>query len=412
MPYPAQINTIAHSCIWSPQILGPFVPPGGGNNRYVISAQNTNTAALRLLRAWKSTDKGLTWSEMDSGNHPAIHQATIGRNFCPIQDGNDIKVAYSAPGPLLALITFSMSTDTWGSPDVSTIVPERAHGFNDDGGDYRVMLCKRSTDSSLWMLFYYTVDVVGGNQKDRGWLVQHNGSWQTPFKAFGVAGEAVDYAPVGIVEGTSGRLHCFCTSCSTFGPSQTYKIYQRTLDASNNLQTLQTIVSDVWPIQEPHVSPAIVDGSGRAWIAFARKGSGAFPSFKWTPAVAYGTSANDPTWTEENISSTEIINLGNLNYAHIGSIHSTVFGVWREPGAVFKYSSNANLAGWSTPVNWGDSDNAEDYSSVRGLTGIGLGFLAYPFSNNPPLWYTEVEVQVDEPVIVEPLDTGCLYFSA
>lgn len=86
-----------------------------GDSLYVLVVTDSDT-----IQMWKSLDGGNTWAEMDAAHEPAING---GSTPCYCSDGaNFIYVFYSdQTSNNQAVNTYSISSDTWGTENVSTI---------------------------------------------------------------------------------------------------------------------------------------------------------------------------------------------------------------------------------------------------------------------------------------------------
>jgi hypothetical protein len=248
-------------------------------------------------------------------------------------------------------------------------------------------MVKHSVTGDYWLTYQGPADLVLGNLKDRVYGVQYSGAWGVPFRIFGIAGENLDYTPTGIIEATASRMHCFATSCDG---GTNYSIYHRAMSSAGVLSGQQTIVTDVHPVQEPHVSPPVFDGT-RVWVGFARLNN---PGNNWNSADVRATSADTPAWTEEDVDATPIGDSAGFQLNSLAVLGTTVYAVWCDinifGSETLSYASNANLAGWSAPTLVGTNANYTDWAFTRGLAGLGLSIFTAPFGGD--LFYTEIAI--------------------
>jgi len=88
----------------------------------ILYATRYNDTTTGHVYMEKSTDGGLTWTEMDSGNRPSDGEVTLA--IQGIMDGSDIIVFYKRVTPFsgsprtssLCFCVFSTATDTWDTP--------------------------------------------------------------------------------------------------------------------------------------------------------------------------------------------------------------------------------------------------------------------------------------------------------
>jgi len=126
-------NTIAAGTnrIAQPVQVGPFKI---GSAFYVVVTDSSNA----VVRIFKSTDSGVTWSEKDSASEPAIGTVAF---TSAVQNGTKIYVASVSAGLFWQVSVFDSGTDTWTSTTVST----NAASANYNAG----CMAYRASDGSL-----------------------------------------------------------------------------------------------------------------------------------------------------------------------------------------------------------------------------------------------------------------------
>jgi hypothetical protein len=360
---PYTIDSKAQRGKWFPTVLGPFLE---GVARFLV-APDWNTFKLR---AYRSLDTGQTWVEQNSGGAPTISNDGLGQNLSIARDGSTLWVAYPDGSNNLALIQFNLSTLAWGTPITSTIALGKQDGYSDGGGDFKVLLARRPADSTLVILYQSQSESIAGHRWDRTRVVRYDGSWSASAEAFGVSGETRDYTPVGAILGSSDRIHLFSSSANSTNSEG--RLYHRTLTSGNLLETIQLVTTDVYPLMEGPISPAVVLPNGDLLVAFMGT------SFNVSAAVA--ASADLPTWALETITSNPA-NKPDGSFTNVaGAVcGSTAFTAWTRSFREVWVARKTNSV-WQVPeFVWDQGLNDVEVVTARGEAT----FLGLPFSYAP-----------------------------
>jgi hypothetical protein len=73
-----------------------------------------DTGVSPKLRMFKSTNDGVSWSEVDSANAPSVNAGTAPFDGCDTRSGPYIGAAYFIDADSIRMRAFNMSSDTWG----------------------------------------------------------------------------------------------------------------------------------------------------------------------------------------------------------------------------------------------------------------------------------------------------------
>lgn len=147
-----------------------------GLNLYVFT-QGAASGGTAHLQVWKSTDSGLTWTEMDSVNEPVVSRSTINGNIDACCDGAVIYgFSYNTGVPQPQISLFDTGTDTWGVTVLGNLLPHGFQAVNSISLVYRasnnqiVGLGSNSFGTSFTSGCYFVFD-IGSLLFTHGWVV-------------------------------------------------------------------------------------------------------------------------------------------------------------------------------------------------------------------------------------------------
>jgi hypothetical protein len=310
MAFPAQINADADRCTWYPALIGPVLDAG---NRFVFLPDDSTNR----VRAWKSIDGGNTWAQADAANAPAIPASGLKHNVSIVRDKNaavrTVYVAYMhSADDTIRILPFKMDTSVWDTGNIITGGPQvfAQDGLTDDGG-FKVSIDQRPSDGAFIVLYQAVSENVGGTLYDRVNYVKYLAGWGAPVSVANL-GEAASYTANGLCLGDSNRMHLLIGSIVAAGP--TYRMYHRSLSSGDALGTLQQVATDVWNIQEPHISYPVMRGS-EIVVGYLKLQSA--PN-TCRPKTATATSAVDPVWTLAEINTDDTKNPRGNSFQNVG----------------------------------------------------------------------------------------------
>jgi hypothetical protein len=327
---------------------GPYLH---GSNLYtLVTGQVLSSEYVTVM---KSTDAGVTWTEMDAANRKLL--ANQERSSASMYVfSNTIRVYYANSGGFVAVADFSMATDTWGAEDASTAAMfATGEAFGGVDG------VRRSDGSDV--IIYQGPDVGGWGQCH--YLVRSGvGSWSAP-GALGSGGTIT----VGVALGASDRTSIFFWDQGT-------GIKHKSLSSANviGLETFAT--SDL--IQSftgyPFGKPLVI--SGEIYLPYVTEDVAfGVPTLR----VEIGTDEAVPIWTTTEPDNTRATSYGGVTDYSWGSMVD-VGGV---PWIVFiGFDLNSSFP---TPIYanryvasaWGLSSEvlAPDTETYYGLSAWSLG---------------------------------------
>lgn len=307
--------------------VGPFQD---GNNRYIILQDPT----AFVLRAYKSTNGGLTWAEVNAAGHPSYSTDVAAPHFfgfyavARAQDSavRTLFVVYFSTAQVVTMIPFSMATDTWGAAVPSTVgYTTPAVGTADISG---LAAIHRGVDNTL-IVGFSPVQSAAGN--DVASILKLNitaGTWDTAWTAVGDPLALVGNWEVnGFARGVNNTIHIVMSQLKS--PAQRSAIWQQVLRSDNSISALNNVFTEtandlIVTIQRPVSYP--VSSSVEIDIAFLRFNNRLGANIHLMAlTVVRGLSSETPTWTVTNL---------------VSSIDSTLayvpgFGLAVEPGSLY-----------------------------------------------------------------------------
>jgi hypothetical protein len=295
MPLPAQISLGGNH--FSPIPESGKCGPHEHNSALYLLLAHALSGVQTQIEAWKSTDGGETWAEVDAANHPPAGSPSVTGSevrqcvFRRCSDKRYLKVCYGDIDNKLRICVFDMQTDTWGTP--SSVGPEtgfpRGTAFFGGGAS----LVQRSDDDYVVLYTRPVADreAIGAETYSRIAYVTYDGSsWGSPVEV-GETGVERSYAAMRAVVGADDRIHFFvqasATAYSGFG-----SVRHRSLSSSYSLGTLQNI-SDVWRGDQRRCVGAAYADSSRIIVPFISDDGTDTPTVK----IATASAADNPVWS-------------------------------------------------------------------------------------------------------------------
>lgn len=398
--YPVAIDPIGLHAHGSDRWIEPNLYPGGGDVRYLIAPDtndgNLGAGANHTIRAWKSTDKGLTWAEQDGANRIPCKFATqppnanASRNIAPSILDPVTGIIYGLyfivdADPIygtLAVFRFDTTTDTWLAPIAGgqqvpangsqfPIQEERNNPVAQPVNGLCASLCLRQSDGALVIFFNGDSEIIGGVYYNRTYYDIYTGAWAGVTLMPGQAGVAKDYyAWCCLIDGAD-LVHFFWlwnTGDLNPPPTDSCELYHNSLSVLNVVSARQLLAdgTNIW-LMGSSGGRAIVAGMP---IAFA--GSLYLPVFGANSALAPHNPALRLLTALEGVAlpawsfTTDITPGGTVPLGgpyDIGPIHDTtnwcivglsgtasLYAVWSTGGSVYyKVSADAGTT-WGAVV--------------------------------------------------------------
>jgi hypothetical protein len=204
MPLPATIHANVR---WPSFRAAPHAIVETGGNLYVV-ALGSAAASSGHIAAWKSTDGGETWAEVDSADRIT---GIAGDSFAAVASGTTIHVAYQLLSDTAVRVRpFDCATEQWGTatgagPALTANVGANAHVT----GQIALFLCVRS-DGDYVVLHQGNDQAVMGNSYRRVVYSRHEGgTWTSDVVVDPSAGTQVHYDARTAILGSSDRVHLF-----------------------------------------------------------------------------------------------------------------------------------------------------------------------------------------------------------
>lgn len=260
-------------------------------NRYLFCLYTPGFIAV-----FKSTDQGLTWTELDTANRPAIVATSVGTS--PYGCVQKEQVVYVVSGGTLTIDQFNLATGLWGArltsggPTVEDPVATAGMGQN--------ARCFPAVRSDGSFVILYQGEAFDSSTRNRAQAVNWSqaGGWGAPQNTSGLApADFNEEYSVGLTLGDQDNVHLFFTN-DTDGASFNQRLYHRTFRPDNTMGSIQDI------------DPGKTLGGSGFDISCgtpATLGSIIFIPYYRVPfsgseievAVVAGYSADAPTWSTE-----------------------------------------------------------------------------------------------------------------
>jgi hypothetical protein len=375
MAFPTTISTSA-SFETTVGCGGPFLSSGG--NVYVILRDTTDTTKLR---AFKATDPTTSFSNV--GTDFSLGSGLVARRIAAVQSGDNIHVTTSSSATSSSVTTihyhvFSMSSDTWTT--TNTVVKSAIDISTVEGGNSVIAV---RSNGDVIILYQSVLGASMGNNYSRVSYARKVGSTWTVDVAVDNAG-AVNWVVDSAILGSSDRTHFF------FHDDAGAVAYQRTLTSANSLQTFPSSFSSVatGTYAGKQRGVAYVSGANtEVRMPFIDSSQSGTLSAKLT-------SSDTPTpTTDADITGTSAT--GGAHSASFAADGTTLWHVYKDNASDIYRQSNADGAGWSTPVSFYAGTIASLTSNIytRG-SSVVLGIV---FSETNPK-YTEYTISGGGPV--------------
>jgi hypothetical protein len=225
MTLPVTISTTALWSAWTNARHGPFQ---NGTDLYAFFID----ATANKVRAYRSTDRGHTWTEQDATNAPASGTTAATRSIDGTQNGATVYLSNILSSSSVNVLVFDMGSDTWQTAIAGPTITLSLTGR--DAGCYTVHLVCPVFFGDLVLLYQGADQTVMGTAYARTKVHTYDvgtSTWAGPFDVHGSAdaplantlpGDQSHHRPYGIASGA--YVHLF------YGDSATQDIRQRPLD--------------------------------------------------------------------------------------------------------------------------------------------------------------------------------------
>jgi hypothetical protein len=307
-----------------------------GSNLYVVSQ---DALLPTVTQVWKSTDQGVTWTEMDIAHEP-------------VSNGNDQHTSSCANGSLIyvhnsnlsvaQISIFNMATDTWSSVNVSTILVAR---------NFPTCVQFRTSDSKLVIgACIAAFETAHTNQRAGVYTFDTVGLTFSTVTQIGELNPSVlaDVMAIEVVRG-QGRFHFLLGTVFTNGTTPT-NLSQQAYSDLGVVGTLAVIVAGPQTLSSYTIYPAATSDGTNITVYNPDPSTGLIAVFR-------GASA-DP-----------------ITFASLGSVNSTFGGypLFLDFKACFNSSTTFLFAlgrsgGISTVLTWSDAGSGFGSSSVVGTS--------------------------------------------
>jgi hypothetical protein len=316
-----------------------------------------DTGGSPKLHMWKSTDDGANWSEVDSGNAPAVNVGTAPFDGCDTRTGPYIGVAYFTGATNVRGRAFDMSTDTWGtewnSGDATNVASqERSIRVYIDNtfttathGTQHVSFCNSADDADLFT----------ARRTTSTWAVATLLSL-TNGEASLVSAVVTDKSPIGFAH----RFYYDCTN-------DDFDMRSLTTTTQGTQTALDAAAADV---ETEHASACyqIYQASGVDKIVAAY--IDADGSIEERTATLEVTSASVTLGTQHAVGTATTSAGRQLATC---SFDGDLYVVASVSGTDIDYYVDAGATGtWSSATNWKTGLTASSISNVLSIEGYGL----------------------------------------
>jgi hypothetical protein len=348
----------------------PLLAPNG--NLYRIT--ESDTASGNHPMAWKSSDGGSTWVEMDSANRPTAQDM---EGSWVAMDGTTLIFTVTRDDTVW-WTTFNTTTDTWASQETIDT------GLSSSGVEQYSSFVKNG-DGTFWV--FYSDTLSGTNQQ----IAYRKRTAANTYSAKLPIGPTTssNIAPSPI-KGASDLTHIF------YKDDTANTIYWRTLTTAGVLSAATSVATGTATDNIPHTNAVYYDDAGTEHVFLSYADSSDMLRLihiaggvqQTTEAISTSPITMDPG---------SVTNGGTV--AHLAVYGTTVYAVWGDAstGDVFMRSRAANGT-WSTVSTlWNSGANAAWYIFnniyVRG-SDIVMGYV-YDVTHDidvSDLWYNEISL--------------------
>jgi hypothetical protein len=332
-------------------------PPLLAPNGYLYRITESDTASGNHPMAWKSTNGGLTWTEMDSSNRPTAQDL---EGSWVAMDGTTIIFVITRDDTVW-WCPFNTSTDTWGTQETIDT------GLSSSGVEQYASFTKNN-DGTYW-IFYS--DTLGGANNQIAYR-KRTGTNTYGTKSTAIGGStSVSYTAPSVVKGASDVTHIF------YKDDTNNNLLYKTLSAAGTLSSVTTVATGTATDNIPHTNPVYLDNAGteEVFCAFADS----------SDILKLVRIAGGSQQTTETISASAILmdpgtvtNGGTV--AHLAVWDGVIYAVWAD-GATgdIKMRSRATNGTWSsisTIWNSGANEAWYVYNNIYSYGGrIRMGYV-------------------------------------
>lgn len=333
---------------WSDHLNMAHGPFQNGSNLYAVLLDKTANS----LEVWKSTDSGNSWAEQDAANKKAISATATAKSCSVVQDGTTLHIAWIAATATIAVVPFSMATDTYGT------VAGGGPAITTSAAGYPFSLVVRSDGDYIVFHNGATQNIMGTPYRRVYYSRYEGAAWTNNTNVGGVDAQFSQNALTASF-GSSDRAHFVWMDGGT-------GLMHRALTSANALQTTQAITTDIslaqlYPVGLPFLNGSEVifpwlDAAGD--LNLARATSADAPSWGITEAA---TTTNDPEYT-------------NANPAALAVSGTYIYAFWpNDADQDIYYDNDAGSGAWGTDTEWKDAITCGGINA-RAITG-GIGIL-------------------------------------
>lgn len=354
---------------------GGWVINTGSDLDFVIEQQADNLyqfvldASANKVRAFKSTDFGQSWGEVDPANAPSVSSTANFKSFSAQREFDKIYIATTSGSTTGNVVPFAMGSDSW-----QTALTGPAKTVNTSIAGTVPIFAFRRPNGSTVMIYQGATETVMGAAKARIKLCQHNGtSWGSEYDVVGSAGGGTPpgalTAPTTALPGNAVNYHLRAAVIT----ERYHVCIFYTRDDDNLLRCRIWRYYSLDPLSENfsnNLNPATADTSnsakysvgqpvafaeaGEPWVALPYKdASDTF--LKLVKCKADETMFTAGNWTSEQIQAiapeTELSNPAAL--AADNSQGRRIYAFYTKSNRLIYQTQDQGSGNWQTEAQWG-----------------------------------------------------------
>lgn len=399
--FPITVGATPVTGCTKPNSAGPYSTAAAV--RYLVV--HNSVLGIDIVSVFKSTDTGVTWAEMDSGNAPLM-SGGFPNAFSSCIDGATIYAIYLDDSNVLTIAAFDTATDTWGAPNSS--------GETIEGNPQYISVVNRSSDVVVSMnTGTQTVATVASYI-----LFDKIGETWSGFTLFSVptVGDSniTTYYPIfSFKAGTF--THVFFQLEVSDAPTHDSQLYHQSLSDTNTLGTLQVIPDSVFLAQEinPTTAFGAVLSGANVVIGFAVEPH----TDDQNTFINSASNAADLTFgTTLSVDSGGVAGVNALNDSTIFLVGDNIYLVWSllDVGSgesfefFFSLSSNGGTS-FETSISLGTVTSSGLFLNAPGIDGAETD-TGWAFAFFGTVFYWEQALITPVPVAAKVTAGGGTYF--
>lgn len=358
-------------------------------------------AAGRSIQIWKSTDSGTTWAEADAAHHPTTVADLVITgggshmiSYASDRNGTVLYIAYIAADSTVAMNTFDMATDLWGTEHSGG--PRYGNtpqaGLINDEGTFSLVYLQASDQLVLVYDLAVNISIDANNTLTAFQFVTLAGVWSSVLlgTVFNTASAGYKTRFLAATYGSDGGVHVFAR-----GPvSHPFTVLHRTVNSDGTQGTVQSIGTfGTFPGANTQAGEGGVIGGSTLYFALTDT-SPVPTSFIYLFSAPAGVN---PSWTQETVynpssgqaclgstvfldSSSVLTVVFNINFSQDLWVTKKSGGVWSAPTSRVRMSDvDYSLNGFEWFGTIGAPESGHDYF----IAGLGDGAV-HPGDNNVP----------------------------